>query len=326
VIDVPNDNGFIPLWRSFKDSELWTMGPLAVQLFLYLLFEAEWRSDGSTSPRGYPLERGQLATTVPDLCEALKTKRGRGYTRPPESTVRFTLEKLIAARIVAAIVAGKEHIVTIINYNEWYPLDESIVAAIVAGSVADSVLNSQISSTSKKLESSLVLASESTGSSGVLDNSVGSEQIQTESVEKPKRKKQTLADLKTHFPWTAEIMNKRWHPTPLPASAESDAAKFRILDTLRKLHTIDKLSVEEIGDLIEYVARNWYPKHIGSPASLREWTDKKDRRRWEAAREQMHDRRPQAEEEAEEAETVWTPPPGYEGMLNHLPKTGGKTS
>ena len=85
-----------------------------------------------------------------------------------------------------------------------------------------------------------------------------------------------------------EIVKNRWLPfAELKASSRSPTAKLRILDTLRLLHERDGYCWDDVGKIVEYAAKHWHPAHIGSPASLREWTDRKDRRRHEAIMDQI---------------------------------------
>lgn len=85
------------------------------------------------------------------------------------------------------------------------------------------------------------------------------------------------------------MLDRHWLPhADLPASCHTPSAQAAILDTLRLMHTRDKLSWDLIGQIAEYAAREWVPKGlIGSPTALRELTVKKDRKVWEAIQAQL---------------------------------------
>jgi len=88
-----------------------------------------------------------------------------------------------------------------------------------------------------------------------------------------------------------QIIRKKWLPhATLPASTTSSAkAQFRMLDTLRLLHTVDKQSWDTIGVIVLHAASVWKPKgYIGSPASLRENTASSDQKKWEAILSQIN--------------------------------------
>ena len=106
--------------------------------------------------------------------------------------------------------------------------------------------------------------------------------------EKPLKKK-TMAEMPAE---ARRIMNDRWikKGAEIPKSAHTDAGKANILDTLRAMNEVDKLSWDEIGDIVEYAATNWYPQYMKSPTSLRKKTTNGDCARWEAIKLQMENK------------------------------------
>jgi len=88
------------------------------------------------------------------------------------------------------------------------------------------------------------------------------------------------------------IMNDRWIKAgaEIPKSAQTESGKVGILDTLRAMNEVDKLSWDEIGDIVEYAATNWYPQYMKSPTSLRKKTTNGDCARWEAIKLQMENK------------------------------------
>lgn len=76
---------------------------------------------------------------------------------------------------------------------------------------------------------------------------------------------------------------------PLPASSKTPSGLYRCLDTFRLMNSVDGLGWPEIARITKYAAEVWQPAgYIGSPASLRSWTAKKDRRVWEAIQAQLN--------------------------------------
>ena len=102
--------------------------------------------------------------------------------------------------------------------------------------------------------------------------------------------KRKLERLCTKYPEVPLILKDNWLAHhPLPASSQTPSAKLRIADTIRLLHTADEYPWPVIASIVEYAAKEWAPKGmIGSPASLREWTKKHDRKTHEAIVEQMN--------------------------------------
>ena len=102
--------------------------------------------------------------------------------------------------------------------------------------------------------------------------------------------KEKLEKLCAEYPEVTRILKEHWLAhIPLPSSSQSPTAKFRIADTLRLLHTADGYTWEVVGQLVEYAATVWQPQGmIGSPASLRDWTKKHDRKVHEAILTQLN--------------------------------------
>ena len=120
---------------------------------------------------------------------------------------------------------------------------------------------------------------------------------------RPKNTKTTQGRIAEVPQEAIHVMKTNWLPyAPLHKSSQTPTAKLGILNTLRLLHTQDGYTWEEVGEIVEYAARHWYPAHIGSPASLREWTDKKDRKRHEAIMDQIKVNHAHAEGPEEELE------------------------
>ena len=114
---------FIPLARKLEGSPVWEMGPLTVQLWIWLLLKAVWKPEGFTLKNGIHLERGQLWTTYGRMSEALKTRKGQGYTRPAIRTLRDVVSRLIDARMIAVLATHQGLLITICNYEEYNPTD-----------------------------------------------------------------------------------------------------------------------------------------------------------------------------------------------------------
>ena len=93
---------YIRLYRKTISSDVWEMGPLAVQLWIYIMLRAVFRPEGYTMPNGKThVERGQFLTTYPQLQEALRHKRGKGFSR----------------------LDGRGVVITLLNYDTYNPLE-----------------------------------------------------------------------------------------------------------------------------------------------------------------------------------------------------------
>ena len=124
-------------------------------------------------------------------------------------------------------------------------------------------------------------------------------------------------------PECQQILDANWLAhAPLPASSQTPTGLCRCLGTLRLLHTADGLPWPEVARITEHAAKVWQPAgYIGSPASLRSWTAKKDRRVWESIKAQMSSNgQPKA------AGVAKAPPAGYradaDGVLHTIDPSG----
>jgi hypothetical protein len=78
----------------------------------------------------------------------------------------------------------------------------------------------------------------------------------------------------------AERLGEREDYRGLPTGGRST---FKVLDAIDKLHRIDNLEWSEVEKIVHHAATVWHPQgFIGSPATLRSFTRKKDRKTWEA--------------------------------------------
>ena len=106
-----------------------------------------------------------------------------------------------------------------------------------------------------------------------------------------------LAALRQKYPGFDIILKQEWLDVgaTFPRAVKNGSkAGFEILDTLRKMHEIDKLPIDEIGKIVRYAATQWFPRgYIASPRSLRDKTRSGDKARpsdemkWEAIQRQM---------------------------------------
>ena len=105
--------------------------------------------------------------------------------------------------------------------------------------------------------------------------------------------KEKADKLSTDMPkWTREMLNARWLKY-LPESAQKEliADPVPALEEIERMVRIDHISRAEVGDLLEYMAKNWYPQFISNPSTLRKKTRAGDQRRFEAALKQMRDQK-----------------------------------
>ena len=111
--------------------------------------------------------------------------------------------------------------------------------------------------------------------------------------------------IKSLPPECEEIVKARWipHRALLKSTTKSAEAQFKMLETIRLLNSADGYSWDEVGQIVEYAARHWSLKLIGSPRSLREWTQSKDRKKHEVIMAQIQTERVR-EREAKEADPM----------------------
>ena len=97
-------------------------------------------------------------------------------------------------------------------------------------------------------------------------------------------KEQQLRDLCNEHPWVPETLKANWTAhAELPKSSQTPSAKLSIAQTILRLNTIDEWTQNQIGQILHWGSTVWCPKGmIGSPASLRDWTAKGDRKVSEA--------------------------------------------
>lgn len=104
--------GWIKLYRKFLDWE-WFTDAKMVQLFAYLLLSA---SIEQRKWKGITLERGQLATTYPELSERLNQS---------VQNLRTALQRLENSQIINRQVTNKYTIITICNFDSYQAKEES---------------------------------------------------------------------------------------------------------------------------------------------------------------------------------------------------------
>ena len=104
--------GWIKLYRKFLDWE-WFTDSKMVQLFVCLLLSA---SIEQRKWKGIVLERGQLATTYPELSK--KTKQST-------QNLRTALQRLEESQIISRQVTNKYTIITICNFDSYQAKEEA---------------------------------------------------------------------------------------------------------------------------------------------------------------------------------------------------------
>ena len=114
---------FLPIARKIEHSTVWEMGPLAIQLWLWLLLKAVWKPEGFTMWNGIHLERGQLWTTYDLMREGLRVRKGRGYALPASTTLKDIITRLKADRMVDLKADRNGLVITICKYDEYNPLE-----------------------------------------------------------------------------------------------------------------------------------------------------------------------------------------------------------
>lgn len=127
--DNPNVWDSIRLNRKLLSSDVWKMGPLAVQVWIWLLLRAVWKPEGFTLDNGIHLQRGQVWFTYPQLQDALKSRRGKGFQRPSLANLKRIVTAFqgrskadpIADRLVDCKADYRGVVLTICKYDDYNP-------------------------------------------------------------------------------------------------------------------------------------------------------------------------------------------------------------
>jgi len=226
-----------------------------------------------TKDRGQSLARGDLLVGIEELGQ------GCGLSR---QMTRNLIEKHLDGPFLTRSATNKYTVLHVVNFDTYVPAGQSSNQLPTSNQPATNQqppsppLQSPYRVGAKELEEEVELPSGELDSPPAPTNGVTS--------------KQKLERLCTKYPEVPLILKDNWLAHhPLPASSQTPSAKLRIADTIRLLHTADEYPWPVIASIVEYAAKEWAPKGmIGSPASLREWTKKHDRKTHEAIVEQMN--------------------------------------
>lgn len=235
-------NGSLPLARKLIGSSVWEQGPLAVQLWIWMLMTAVFAEEGYTLKNGRHLKRGQLWTTYRLISKALKYRWGKGYKDAPIATLKRIIDGWLVERLVELSVEHTGITVTICNYEKY----NSPVS--IGGTVDGTIEKSLVEQEEKGIEEK--------GS-----NKGGSKRVHEAS------------------PEAVACLSESWERfSPLPATANRNEC-LKVLDDLCRL---DGLTWDRIARICSHAAQEWVPQgFIGSPATLRGWTKKRDMKTWE---------------------------------------------
>lgn len=119
-------HAFIPVARKIAKSEVWEMGPEALQLWMWLLLEARFEpGEIEIHEARTTIERGQLWTTTERICKALRRRRGRGYDDPGARTIERLLRRFRDAGMIETRYQRWGMLVTIMKFDEYNPLPTS---------------------------------------------------------------------------------------------------------------------------------------------------------------------------------------------------------
>ena len=235
-------DGFLPIARKIVDSPVWKMGPLAVQVWIWLLLKTVWKTEGVTMRNGIHLKRGQLWTTYDLMREGLRVRKGRGYTQPASTTLKDTITRLKADRMVDLKADRNGLIITICKYDEYNPIE----------------LESRPNSRPER-------------------NRLADPEVQGEE-QVPRHPTPPTAHARAYdCGWTRAIL-KDWKSVhELPSNASEQAC----LKVIHDLHRIDKKSPETIATVCAFIVRNKVPQFIKSPMKLRQKTRTGDQQTFE---------------------------------------------
>lgn len=257
--------GYVKLWRRTVDSDIWQQSPLHGRVWDYLLMSAD-RNTGVVK-RSY---RGMAADVA-----WLDPRRGTLCT-PNQGTIKFIIDWMIDHQMVISESLGTSNAqyqaVTICNWGTYQQTDNA----------TSNTLSPYSARTKVPLQEVPPISRAETKTVSPLDKREVERNAETIEAK--------AAALKEQYPEVATILNERWLAhAKLPKTAASPTARFRILDTVRLMHTADELDWDTVGRIVEHAAKVWQPQGmIGSPASLRSLTRKGDRAVWEVILAQLH--------------------------------------
>lgn len=244
--------------------------PLAYALIHCLLHKAQ------RSPRTkgkYELLRGDVLTTIPDLASDCGVS---------QQSVKTLLNHMEGVFLTAQSTA-KKHIITIVDFDTY---------VIDSGPSQPQPQPQTNRNSTGKLTADQPPPLDNPPIRRELLNTTEQPSVRDSTSDTPTNgltPKQKLDQLCEKHPEVPRILKDNWLAhLPLPKSAQTPTAKLRIANTIRLLHTADGYPWPRVGKIVEHAATVWAPKGmIGSPASLRELTTKKDRRCHEAIASQL---------------------------------------
>lgn len=105
--------GYALMPRVLFESELWvTSSHLCRCLWVYLFATANYKDRGK-------IKRGQLFTTLADLCDALKYRAGYRTEKPQKGAVWKGLRKLREGNAIGTMKSTRGMVITIVNYERY---------------------------------------------------------------------------------------------------------------------------------------------------------------------------------------------------------------
>uniref|UniRef100_A0A6M3LFX1 Uncharacterized protein n=1 Tax=viral metagenome TaxID=1070528 RepID=A0A6M3LFX1_9ZZZZ len=256
--------GFVKQWRKEPESDIWDMPPLAYKLWRYILIAADYKT-------------GTLKRSCPQLAEALQWTENNAVVIPHRKTIRRHLALLEKAGSLVSVKTGTLsrtcYVITICNWATYQNGAGGLVPTNAEGLSHPMTAVQEVGSCSTPAVSGCSVAVQP--SCPEPNNGSAPEKMGV---------KDKLKKLCDDHPWVLDLLKTKWLAhAKLPPSADSPSAKFKIADTILKLHTIDGYPITDVGRILEHAATVWFPRGmIGSPASLRDWTTKKDRKVHEA--------------------------------------------
>ena len=245
------DRGYVKQWRKETDSDIWDMPPLFYKVWRYLLMEADRNT-------------GVLTISGPQLAEYVQWTENKAIVRPDRKTIARILHYLESTGSLVTEISGNSsrrfYRITICNWSTYQSNGNGLVTEDPADLPQKTDSLQEVGSCS-----TLAVSGRSVGVQPSCPERSSAPQ------EEDSSKKDKLKQLHETYPQIADLLKTKWlcH-AELPKSSQTVSAKFKIADTIRMMHTIDKCSWDQIGKVLDYAARVWVPKgFIGSPASLR---------------------------------------------------------
>ena len=108
--------GFIFVWRSLKESDVWFMPPEYLKLWVYLLIETNHQK---ARYRGFTVNRGQCFRSYQEIAEAVSYFKGSCRVPVTRDQVKRMMHYFKKQKMITTKKEPRGVLITIINYEKY---------------------------------------------------------------------------------------------------------------------------------------------------------------------------------------------------------------